>query len=292
MSAGSKVTCGAKHPQTPSVHSIPIFLSGQVLLGWETLHHFETADNLSSFQKKKWDFFFDGISMHIADKTQELAALENIISLIEETSVSAPWSAVKSREKCQQLRSESHNLGETVLQATLNLTIPRAQTFIKTSLVVCINPVGFKGFLSEVKAKCSSTLNLFKSRFLPESFQWVSEQTNTKRPQVVLDLGSHWQELSRTRSTPAFVLVIKGKANEIHISSYSGEWLSYKLWASPHSCLADRVSWVFLLWSKDRLSWLPSFCHCSLSSRRVQFPKHSGFSRTFPSLFPPIRKGR
>lgn len=36
----------------------------------------------------------------------------------------------------------------------------------------------------------------------------------------VWDLGSYWQELSHTEIMPAFVLVIKEKANEIHISSF------------------------------------------------------------------------
>lgn len=87
-------------------------------------------------------FFFNGISMHTTNKKRELATLENIINFVAETSVVAPWSAVKYQEKCQQLHSDSPNLEETrlndlpLLQVTPRLPILRACGFIKTSLDV------------------------------------------------------------------------------------------------------------------------------------------------------------
>lgn len=76
---------------------------------WSCWQHFQ-------FPKKKWDFFSDGISMHITNQKQELAALKNTVNFVEDSSVAAPWSAVKYQEKCQHLHSESRNLWEMLPQ--------------------------------------------------------------------------------------------------------------------------------------------------------------------------------
>ena len=111
------LTChqAVKPRAVPSIQGLHLytechdFLSGKVLFGEETLHNFEAVDNLFDFQKRKGTFSFDGISLHVRDKKQELAALKQNVSFIKETIVAAPWPAVKYQEKCQQVHSESRD---------------------------------------------------------------------------------------------------------------------------------------------------------------------------------------
>lgn len=70
--------------------SITTFLSGKVLLGYETLHHFEAVDNPLVSKREMRLFLKNAISMHKTDRKPELAALGNTIHFVEETSMAAP----------------------------------------------------------------------------------------------------------------------------------------------------------------------------------------------------------
>lgn len=83
MPAGSKVKCGAKHSETPSVRRVSqFFFQAKFCLAKNHCIILKLLTILP-VSKKETGLFFDGIRMHIADKTQELVALKNIIVLLK-----------------------------------------------------------------------------------------------------------------------------------------------------------------------------------------------------------------
>lgn len=117
MSPGSKAMCSAKHPGTPSVDNLSqFFFQAKFCLAKKHCTILKLLTTLPVSKREMGLFLWWHQHEHNKQK-QGLAALENVVSFVEETSVSLDaWSAVKYQKKCQQLHSESHNSWRTLLQ--------------------------------------------------------------------------------------------------------------------------------------------------------------------------------